>query len=189
MTAEQEELVVSHMRIVPPIAKRLVKKFGLPFWIDIDEMISCGYIGLCKAALAFDPERGRFETYATFRIRGTIIDDFLRRQAPVMVQMHEDAYEYHGECEEHDNQPEDPSASIETLLIEEQERQRRCQHLSFAFAHLGETEVRVLKKKYLAGQTLQQICEAEDPSTGWVHCRVQRGKQKLKEALLATCAE
>ncbi len=126
--------------------------------------------------------------YATFRVRGHVIDDFLRRQTPIMLPMHEDAHEYNGECEDHDNQPEDPSASIETLLIEEEEQRRKCEHLSFAFAHLGETEVRLVKKKHLDGQTLKQISETEERSSSWVHSHVRAGMQQLREALLAAGA-
>jgi hypothetical protein len=43
-------------------------------------------------------------------------------------------------------EPADPSKIIEGTTIEQQEHERRCKHLSFAFARLGETERRVVKK-------------------------------------------
>ena len=147
MTAEQEKLVVEHMHIVPAIAKRLVKKLSLPFWINLDEMVSCGYIGLCKAAQKYDPARGKFETYATFRIRGNMIDDFLRKQAPIMVPLQEDNCLEYAESEDQHNEKADSTPSLEATLIEDQEHRRKCEHLAFAFTHLGEIEARVVKQK------------------------------------------
>ena len=171
LTPEQEQLVADYMHIVPAIAKRLVKKLSLPFWINLDEMVSCGYIGLCKAALKYDPARGKFETYATFRIRGNIIDDFLRKQAPIMVPLQEDNCLEYAESEDQHNEKADSTPSIEATLIEDQEHRRKCEHLAFAFTHLGEIEARVVKQKYMDGMTLKQINETEQRSNAWVHSR------------------
>ena len=191
ITAEQAKLVVEHMRIVEPICKRLVKRFGLPFWIDLEEMVSCGYVGLVRAALKFDPARGKFETYATFRIRGHVIDDFLRRHAPITLPMRdhpERSYE-DGESTSDYREPEDPTQSVEDTLMAEQAQERRCRHLSFAFAQLGEVELRIVRRKHMDGWTLKQISEAEQRSNAWVHSQVRAGAEQLREALIATAAE
>ncbi|MGI9071302.1 MAG: sigma-70 family RNA polymerase sigma factor [Bryobacteraceae bacterium] len=78
LTTAQQQLVTDHMSLVPGIARQLVKRFSLPHWIDIEEMESCGYVGLCKAALNFDPNRSNFGTYAHLLVRGAIIDDYHR---------------------------------------------------------------------------------------------------------------
>jgi RNA polymerase sigma factor for flagellar operon FliA len=47
----------------------------LPPSVELDDLISCGQIGLGEAARDFDPSRGsRFSTYAYYRIRGAIYD-------------------------------------------------------------------------------------------------------------------
>lgn len=47
----------------------------LPKHIDVDDLISEGYFGLADAISKFDPDYGyKFETYASFRIKGHIRD-------------------------------------------------------------------------------------------------------------------
>lgn len=55
-------------------AMRLAPKYKN--YIDIDDLISYGNIGLIDAIEKFDIDRGvKFETYASIRIRGAIIDE------------------------------------------------------------------------------------------------------------------
>jgi RNA polymerase sigma factor for flagellar operon FliA len=47
----------------------------LPKHIELDDLISEGYFGLADAISKFDPDYGfKFETYASFRIKGSIRD-------------------------------------------------------------------------------------------------------------------
>lgn len=65
-----------------PLIKYVAQKIGsrLPSNIEIDDLISCGVIGLMDAIEKFDPGRdNKFKTYAEFRIRGAILDE-LRSQ-------------------------------------------------------------------------------------------------------------
>jgi len=40
-----------------------------------EDIISEGFVGLCKAAKSFDPDKGvQFTTYASYRIRGSMVD-------------------------------------------------------------------------------------------------------------------
>ena len=49
---------------------------GLPSSVDLDDLISVGYMGLMDAGDRFDPKRGvKFETYSALRIRGAIMDE------------------------------------------------------------------------------------------------------------------
>lgn len=60
---------------------------GLPKNVPRDELVSLGMVGLFDALNKFDPKRDlKFDTYASFRIRGSIIDglrkeDWLPRSA------------------------------------------------------------------------------------------------------------
>lgn len=59
-------------------AFQIAKKFSHS--IDVEDLVSMGFIGLMDAADKFDPSRGvKFETYAEYRIRGSIFDE-LRKQ-------------------------------------------------------------------------------------------------------------
>jgi DNA-directed RNA polymerase specialized sigma subunit len=122
LSPAQQQLVADHAHIVPSIARQLVKRFSLPYWIDIEEMISCGNLGLCNAALRFDPALGKFETFASWKVRGAILDGFLRRQAPATLPMISDDF-FESELSNGGEEPIDPTPSIEDTLIAEQKQQ------------------------------------------------------------------
>ncbi|MGI9070574.1 MAG: sigma-70 family RNA polymerase sigma factor [Bryobacteraceae bacterium] len=201
LSPEQEALVLAHMSLVPGIARMLVKRFSLPHWIDVEEMESCGYVGLCKAALNFDPIRSNFGTYAHLLVKGAMIDDYLRKQPPTapisgMLNAPDGKKAWHVWDEpradkraNYGEDPADPSPSAEDVLIEQGEQRRKCRHLSFASVRVSEVEFRCATKKHMNGKTLREIGAAEGRSASWAHYRVHCGERQLREALLATCAE
>jgi len=64
----------AYLPLVHSIAAMISGK-GLPPNIDYNDLVSDGMIGLMKAWDNFDPKRGvKFETYASYRIRGEILD-------------------------------------------------------------------------------------------------------------------
>lgn len=76
--ALRNEIVLQNMGLVRTVAlsmRNMYIKFG-----DADDVINEGVIALMDAIESFSPDRGaKFETYASIKIRGAIID-FLRRQ-------------------------------------------------------------------------------------------------------------
>ena len=76
--AVKEEIIVEYAPFVKYIAQKIASR--LPPNIELDDMVSCGVIGLMDAIEKFDPSRdNKFKTYAEFRIRGAILDE-LRSQ-------------------------------------------------------------------------------------------------------------
>lgn len=74
--------VEAYMPVVHSIASMVSGK-GLPPNIEYDDLVSDGTVGLMKAWDNFDPGRGvKFETYASYRIRGEILDG-LKNYNPV----------------------------------------------------------------------------------------------------------
>lgn len=71
--AVRNEIVLKNLGLVRSCALALRNtyvKFG-----DVDDVVNEGVIALMEAIETYDPERGaKFETYATLRIRGAIID-------------------------------------------------------------------------------------------------------------------
>ena len=51
-----------------------------PSYIHDDDIVQSGMLGLCMAADRYDPEKGKFSTYASKRIRGEINNEFIRRK-------------------------------------------------------------------------------------------------------------
>ncbi|MCX7598986.1 MAG: FliA/WhiG family RNA polymerase sigma factor [Armatimonadetes bacterium] len=71
--ARREELV----RRYAPLVKLVVSRIAghLPEWVEYDDLLSAGVLGLLKAIDRFDPARGvKFETYATPLIRGEVLE-------------------------------------------------------------------------------------------------------------------
>jgi RNA polymerase sigma factor for flagellar operon FliA len=67
----------SLMRIYLPLVSYHVQRIatGLPKSVSRDDLMSLGMLGLYDALEKFDPTRDlKFDTYASFRIRGAIID-------------------------------------------------------------------------------------------------------------------
>lgn len=69
----REELVRRHAPLVKLIVNRIAGH--LPDWVDYEDLLSAGVLGLLKAIERFDPSRGvKFETYATPLIRGEVME-------------------------------------------------------------------------------------------------------------------
>ncbi len=74
----KDEIIIEYAPLVRYIAQKIASR--LPANIELDDLISCGVIGLMDAIEKFDPSRdNKFKTYAEFRIRGSILDE-LRAQ-------------------------------------------------------------------------------------------------------------
>lgn len=71
---EREEMILKYIPYVKYIASRMI--MGLPPGVEFDDLVSYGIIGLIDAIEKFDTTKGiKFETYATLRIKGSIIDE------------------------------------------------------------------------------------------------------------------
>lgn len=69
-----EEILIKYLPLVKRIAGSLT--VGKPPTVEYDDLVSYGILGLLDAINKFDPTREiKFETYATYRIRGSILDE------------------------------------------------------------------------------------------------------------------
>lgn len=74
-----ESLILDHMAMVKRVAVHL--KARLPPFMELDELVQVGMVGLIEAARSFDPTKGfEFEHFALSRVRGAILDE-VRRQS------------------------------------------------------------------------------------------------------------
>ncbi len=70
-------LVTRYAPLVKRIAHHLAGR--LPASVQIDDLIQAGMMGLLEAIRRFDPSQGAaFETFAEWRIRGTMLDELRR---------------------------------------------------------------------------------------------------------------
>ena len=71
---KRNAIFMEYSDLVTKIALRLAPNYRN--YIDLDDLISYGNIGLIDAIEKYDINRGvKFETYASIRIRGAIIDE------------------------------------------------------------------------------------------------------------------
>ncbi len=68
MTPEQDKLVLENRGLAGEIAKKFI---GFPGY-DYRDGVGVGYWALCRAAIMYKPERGRFSTYAGAAIKKEI---------------------------------------------------------------------------------------------------------------------
>lgn len=70
----RDRLILHYAPVVKFVAGRARSR--MPYHVEAADLVSCGIFGLIDAIEKFDPSRGiRFETYATPRIRGAIMDE------------------------------------------------------------------------------------------------------------------
>jgi RNA polymerase sigma factor for flagellar operon FliA len=76
--ATKDEIIIEYAPLIKYIAQKIAAR--LPSNVELDDLISCGVIGLMDAIDKYDPTRdNKFKTYAEFRVRGAILDE-LRAQ-------------------------------------------------------------------------------------------------------------
>ena len=77
----KEQIVTKYIPLVKYIASRVI--VGKSRYIEYEDLVSYGMIGLMDAINKFDESRGiKFSTYSSIRIKGAIIDE-LRRNSPI----------------------------------------------------------------------------------------------------------
>jgi RNA polymerase sigma factor (sigma-70 family) len=69
---DREALIIQTMPVVKMIAGKVFKR--LPSWIEFEELVSEGYVGLVRAANSYDSEKGKFKSFAGRLIFGSIVD-------------------------------------------------------------------------------------------------------------------
>ena len=93
--SQTNDELMQHIGLVKRVALHL--KTRLPNFMELDELIQVGTIGLIEAAKSFDDSKGvDFEIFARTRIRGAILDQvrklsYLPRSAIVNIREHNKA--------------------------------------------------------------------------------------------------
>ncbi|WP_027624814.1 FliA/WhiG family RNA polymerase sigma factor [Clostridium lundense] len=77
----KEQIVKKYIPLVKYIASRVI--IGKTKYIEYEDLVSYGMIGLMDALNKFDEKKGmKFSTYASIRIKGSMIDE-LRKISPI----------------------------------------------------------------------------------------------------------
>ncbi|SUY47465.1 RNA polymerase sigma factor [Clostridium putrefaciens] len=77
----KEEMIKEYTPLVKYLASRVI--IGKSKYIDYEDLLSCGMIGLMDAFNKFDDSKGmKFSSYASIRIKGSMMDE-IRKNAPI----------------------------------------------------------------------------------------------------------
>lgn len=181
---KRESLIVEHMGNVRGIAASVRHMFpSIPF----QDLISCGYVGLCDAAGRYNPSRGAFAPYAYQRIRGAIIDAHKRKA--YKEELHDSLDELqgrelaHSDGRSHDNHRQlltVDRAPLPDALLADSERHA----LAVAAIVLLPDDERAVLGEALDGVQLVEIAAQYGRSVSWVRVRLSSGKKKVAQMLL-----
>jgi RNA polymerase sigma factor for flagellar operon FliA len=73
-TLQRDELLRRYAPLVRRLAHHMIAK--LPPSVELDDLVQVGMIGLTEAIARYEPSQGvQFETFATQRIRGAMLDE------------------------------------------------------------------------------------------------------------------
>lgn len=67
-------LVMAHIGLVDQLIGYVYARHTIPKSVQREDMVSAGMAGLYEAALRYDPEVGKFKTYAWWRVHGALLD-------------------------------------------------------------------------------------------------------------------
>lgn len=77
----KEQIIEKYIPLVKYLASRI--SIGKTKYIEYEDLVSYGIIGLMDAMSKFDPNKGmKFSSYASIRIRGSMIDE-IRKNRPI----------------------------------------------------------------------------------------------------------
>ena len=75
---DREEIVKKYIPLVKYIASRVI--IGKSKYIEYEDLVSYGMVGLMDALNKFDEGRGmKFSTYASIRVKGSMIDELRKK--------------------------------------------------------------------------------------------------------------
>ena len=74
----RQHMATKYFPLVYKVLKKMSKK--LPTYVEQDDLVGVGALGLIDAIGKYNPDKGKsFEAYATYRIRGAILDELRQR--------------------------------------------------------------------------------------------------------------
>jgi len=157
-------------------------KCRVPSAVDIEDLISAGYLGLVKAALKFDRSKGTtFTTYANIRIRGEI-QDYLRGQSIISRRARENGMEEIKLVPF--EAPLDDDERVKDTLVDPRpepgaafDLADSCNHI---FENLRPRERRIFEMLYLDGLNIEQTGAIIGVSDSRIHQIKSRAIHRLR---------
>jgi RNA polymerase sigma factor (sigma-70 family) len=192
MTPAIQNLVTDNLDLVRQVAARVAR--NLPSCIEMDEMEAAGRLGLCQAAIRFDPElHANFRVWAMFRIRGAIIDQYRGRNYPRLMEQMPDSWMGIDAADEIASGKADgarcippalidPAPSILDVLIEQEETVVVCISAGRARKRLERIEGKAVDL-HISGKSMREVGKRFGKSGTWGHYTVHGALIKMRALL------
>lgn len=142
----KEEIVKKYIPLVKYIASRVI--IGKSKYIEFEDLISYGMIGLMDALSKFDESKGmKFSTYASIRIRGSMIDE-IRKNSPISKGAMDKLNRYNSAIE-----------ILQRRNLKEPSTKEIAEELKIALSEVGEIENFI---NYISIISLEDLIFSED---------------------------
>jgi len=142
----KEQIIQEYIPLVKYIASRVM--FGKNKYMEYEDLVSYGMIGLMDALNKFDNTKGmKFSSYASIRIKGAMIDE-LRKNRPISKGAMDKLNRY--------------NKAIDTLqgeLLREPTNDEIAKHLGLSFSEVGEIENYI---NYISMVSLESVIFSDD---------------------------
>lgn len=192
----RNDLVTRYRHYVLKIARSVA--IAIPHHVDVDDLVSWGYMGLLEAASRYDPSRGTsFRTYAHHRIRGAIFDGVRRELGlnasglGLVFETLSGRRQMVGDAGYDADDAHSPRRSRSVLLHREPAQDRQVwlaevrARLETAMASLTPNERAVVHQHYMLGRPMRHVALGTRYSKSWLSRIHSRALAKMRNRLLA----
>lgn len=142
----KEQIIQEYIPLVKYIASRVM--FGKNKYMEYEDLVSYGMIGLIDAINKFDNNKGmKFSSYASIRIKGAMIDE-LRKNRPISKGAMDKLNRYNKAIEELQNE-----------LLREPTNNEISKHLGISLSEVAEVENYI---NYISMVSLENVIFSDD---------------------------
>ncbi|WP_294374503.1 FliA/WhiG family RNA polymerase sigma factor [uncultured Clostridium sp.] len=142
----REQIIQEYIPLVKYIASRVM--FGKNKYMEYEDLVSYGMIGLIDAINKFDNSKGmKFSSYASIRIKGAMIDE-LRKNRPISKGAMDKLNKYNKAIEE-----------LQGKLLREPTNAEISKHLGISMSDVAEIENYI---NYISMVSLENVIFSDD---------------------------
>lgn len=142
----KEQIIQEYIPLVKYIASRVM--FGKNKYMEYEDLVSYGMIGLIDAINKFDNNKGmKFSSYASIRIKGAMIDE-LRKNRPISKGAMDKLNRYNKAIEE-----------LQSELLREPTNNEISKHLGISLSEVAEVENYI---NYISMVSLENVIFSDD---------------------------
>jgi RNA polymerase sigma factor (sigma-70 family) len=182
----RDDLILAHLPMVGRIAGKL--SHILPKSLDIQDLTAAGFVGLIQAADAYKPERGQFDHFAYYRVRGAIIDAHRRRA--FQEELHESIDSWTEATLDAGNHSEFYKARFKLAELRDRAplpeakaaERERVRLLWSAIRDLPRDE-RCVLRRYLAGESANAIARQLRRPPAWTRGKLESARRQVAATL------